>query len=116
MQKVVVSQNDLVTILERSLYEFYLVDAKKFDVKELINQKKVHQDLLNKLENVIQKKCTQQHRRLEKIAIDFGKYPLVSTWTLKEPIEEQVAESERNSLMQEQHRKRIQKAVAFNQK
>ena len=38
---------------------------------------------MNKLENVIQKKLIGHGKRLENITIDFGKYPLVKTWTMK---------------------------------
>lgn len=53
-EHVTVSTQDIINILERSLYQHYLVDLKEFNVQTLIRKdRKVHVDLLNKLEALI---------------------------------------------------------------
>lgn len=55
--------------------------------------RKVHPDLLNKIEALIQKKVNQQGRQLAKIFIDFGKYPLLKSWLLKKEDRKQLEEA-----------------------
>ena len=56
-EHVTVSTQDIINIVERSLYQHYLVDLQIFNVQTLIRKdRKVHVDLLNKLEALIQKK------------------------------------------------------------
>ena len=76
MRDLVVNPSDIIEVIERSLKEYYLIDMQKFNVRELVRSGRVSQELLNKLENVIQKKLITKGTRIENITIDFGKYPL----------------------------------------
>jgi hypothetical protein len=55
-----ISNEDLVSIIEQSLYQYYLIDDYKFDVRKLI--KKVDPDLLNQLESKLKVKVNKENK------------------------------------------------------
>lgn len=73
-----ITQTELVQILEQTLYQYYLIDSEKFNVRKLL--KKLDPDLVMRLEARIKFKVTRENRSLKKIFIDFGPYPLSKTW------------------------------------
>jgi len=60
------------------LYQYYLIDLKKFNVKRLL--KKIDPEILKHLEAKIKYKVNRESRPLNKIFIDFGPYPLTKNW------------------------------------
>ena len=76
-----ITQTELVQILEQTLYQYYLVDSKKFNVSRLL--KKVDPELVKRLEARIRFKVNKENRSLNKIFIDFGPYPLIKAWQIK---------------------------------
>lgn len=83
-----ITQTELVQILEQTLYQYYLIDAKKFNVRKLL--KKVDPELIMRLESRIKFKVNKENRNLNKIYIDFGPYPLSKAWQIKKKEKEQI--------------------------
>lgn len=83
-----ITQTELIQILEQTLYQYYLIDAKKFNVRRLL--KKVRPELVKRLEARIKFKVNKENRSLNKIFIDFGPYPLIKAWQIKKKEKEQI--------------------------
>jgi len=64
----------VVTVLQNSLYQPYLVDEKKFDVKEI--EGIINKELLSEFKKKLKYKINVKKRQINKILIDFGPYPL----------------------------------------
>ena len=79
--RVDISQTELVQILEQTLYQYYLIDSEKFNVRKIL--RKLDPDLVMRLEARIKFKVTKENRSLKKIYIDFGPYPLSKSWQIK---------------------------------
>ena len=74
----------IIDILKNSLYTPYSISPKKFDINYLIKyDRRVDSILLQKFEEKIQHKVNVQRRKLDRIFIDFGPYPMCKTWQLK---------------------------------
>ena len=76
-----ITQTELVQILEQTLYQYYLIDAKKFNVRRLL--RKVDPEVVKRLEARVKFKVNKENRSLNKIFIDFGPYPLLKAWQIK---------------------------------
>ena len=83
-----ITQTELVQILEQTLYQYYLIDSKKFNVRKLL--KKVDPDLVKRLEARIRFKVNKENRSLNKIFIDFGPYPLIKAWQIRKQEKEEI--------------------------
>lgn len=83
-----ITQTELIQILEQTLYQYYLIDLKKFNVRRLL--KKVEPDLVKRLESRIKFKVNKENRSLNKIFIDFGPYPLLKAWQIKKSEKERI--------------------------
>ena len=115
-----ITQTELIQILEQTLYQYYLVDAKKFNVRRLL--KKVDPDLVKRLEARIKFKVNKENRSLNKIFIDFGPYPLLKAWQIrkaeKEQIENRILGANENNEEAEQQnyiQRNLKKALIENQ-
>ena len=60
-----ITQTELIQILEQTLYQYYLIDSKKFNVRKLL--RKVDPDLVKRLEARIKFKVNKENRSLNKI-------------------------------------------------
>jgi len=87
-----ITQTELVQILEQTLYQYYLIDAKKFNIRRLL--KKVDPELVKALLARIKFKVNKENRNLNKINIDFGPYPLSKAWQIKKEEKEQIENNE----------------------
>lgn len=117
-----ITQTELIQILEQTLYQYYLIDSKKFNVRRLL--KKVDPDLVKRLEARIKFKVNKENRSLNKIFIDFGPYPLLKSWQIrkseKERIENRIleaADEDNNSEAEQQNyiQRNLKKALVENQ-
>lgn len=87
-----ITQTELVHILERTLYQYYLIDAKKFNIRRSL--KKVDAELVMALLARIKFKVNKENRNLNKINIDFGPYPLSKAWQIKKEEKMQIENDE----------------------
>ena len=72
----------IIKLLEKSLYEPYQINPDKFDVKALIKKYKiVDPTLLEQFRQKIEYKVNKQKRNLNNIFIDFGAFTLQQNWT-----------------------------------
>ena len=114
-----ITQTELIQILEQTLYQYYLIDSKKFNVRKLL--KKVDPDLVKRLEARIKFKVNKENRSLNKIFIDFGPYPLIKAWQIKkkekEQIENQILGAKDNNEDAAEHsvQRNLKKALIENQ-
>ena len=114
-----ISQTELVQILEQTLYQYYLIDAKKFNIRKLL--KKVDPELVKRLEARIKFKVNKENRSLNKIFIDFGPYPLLKAWQIRKKEKEQIEnktiadKNEEASAEQNYVHRNLKKALVENQ-
>ena len=106
----------MIEILEQSLYQHYLIDKNKFNVKKLI--KKVDPELLKSFESKIKHKVNKENRSINRIFVDFGPYPLLKLWQIskeeKEIIENaNLVEDDEDQNTAQRH---LKKALVENQK
>ena len=88
----------VVTVLQNSLYQPYLVDEKKFDVKEI--EGIINKELLSEFKKKLKYKINVKKRQINKILIDFGPYPLQKNWLvdIREDEEEELLDGPRQQI------------------
>ena len=79
----------VIELINRSLTDKYNVDLQKFDVSNLIeNKRKVRLDLLQKFQNKLSQKVNVKKKDINKMQLDFGPYPINKDWRLSTRIQD----------------------------
>jgi len=85
-----VTIKQIVQLINRSLEIKYNIDLIKFDVENLvINKKKVRSDLLTKFQNKLTDKVNINKKDIQKMQLDFGPYPMNRIWRKGTRIEDE---------------------------